>query len=127
MNELPRVTVIVVTQDPAGPLEGGLTGPVLAALHSVECQDYPADLMDISVVRDVDNHGLRAMRDFGVKKAETEWVAFIGENETWDPDRLRTLMGVVARRHTTGAGWTAVCRPVLMRKEAYLEGMSDGQ
>lgn len=120
MPDLPSVTVIVVatvdkpgTEDPdwlakrvAAPLEG----PVLAAIKSVEGQTYPKGLTSISIVRNVEGYPVRDMRRFAVERAETDYVAFISELETWSPWVLLNFISAikdnpkgVGIRHDTNA------------------------
>lgn len=89
---LPRVTVIVVANVTGGRLderlERPLDGPVLAAIKSIEEQTHPKDLVDLSIVRNVDGYPVQDMWRFAAERATTEMVAFIREDDVWHSTTL---------------------------------------
>jgi glycosyltransferase involved in cell wall biosynthesis len=54
-------------------------------------QDHKIELHDI------DNSGPSAARNFGIKIADSEWVAFLDSDDTWLPDKLSTQLEVARR------------------------------
>jgi hypothetical protein len=84
----PRVTVVVVcTPDDEAP-----DGALMHCMHSVEQQDYPRDLVDTHIVRNVDGSHHRVMERFGVQHADTPLVAFIDVQQVWPAHVLSTLV-----------------------------------
>ena len=93
---LTPITVVLVFTPEGDTFEERLdappTGPALEAWNSVREQDYPADLLDVVLVRNVEGLPLEEMQVYGAKQATTDWVAFIGEDEMWAPYYLSLHM-----------------------------------
>ena len=65
---------------------------LLRAMHSIEQQTIGLENIDIHVMSDVDRLGPALMRNVGVKHAETEWVAFLDDDDEMLPSHLENLL-----------------------------------
>lgn len=88
MSAQPRVTVVLVCTE----AEEVENGPMMHALHSVEQQDYPRDLVDTHIVRNLYGAPLGEMRKVGAQHADTELVAFIDAAQVWPANMLSELV-----------------------------------
>lgn len=120
--ELPRVTVVL----PSKALELEDSQSLMAAVLSVEGQDYPVGKVDLHLVLDTEGlpQSIEDLRRFGVEAADTEWVAFMSDTEVWEPDYLRGLVsrvvefgGVATWRHLSDDV------PLVTLKDIWLEGL----
>jgi glycosyltransferase involved in cell wall biosynthesis len=71
---------------------------LLRALASVMAQDRPADAVSIAV--DHDHAGAAATRNRAWRGLDTDWVAFIDDDDEWFPEHLTVLL---AAAEETGA------------------------
>lgn len=117
----PRVTVVIV----ASPGQEGEDGPLMHAVHSVEQQTYPRELVDTHIVRNVELQPLMEMRTFGVEKADTPLVAFMNPHQTWEPTVLAQLVEMMPEGTDaflgTGLGERQSSYGTIMRRDYYLE------
>lgn len=81
-----RVTVVIPT------IPARANGSLLEAVYSVEQQTYPRHLVDTHIVSDQYGLGPGEMRNLGVQKADTEWIAFLDDDDYLLPTHLETLM-----------------------------------
>lgn len=121
VETLPPVTVVIVTVQKHDDQQS-LTGPVLAAIKSVEDQDYPAAVETV-IVRNVQNHSPREMQRYGVFHARTEWVALIRENHVWEPWSLKSAMqhALVALNVQAFVGHYGSRSIAIARRDHYLQ------
>lgn len=85
------VTVILVTDVTEPPrtekdwlqkrMEAPLAGPVLAAMESVQNQDYGN--VNLSVVRNVEEYPLADMQRVALQRCKDPYVAFMSDDEMW--------------------------------------------
>jgi hypothetical protein len=124
----PRVTVVIV----ALPGQEGENGPLMHAVHSVEQQTYPRDLVDTHIVRNVEVAPLADMQAVGVAHADTEFVAFLNPTQPpWEPEVLAQLVdGILENPGTyifggTGLGKDQRSYGTIMRRDYYLQHRSE--
>jgi glycosyltransferase involved in cell wall biosynthesis len=79
---LTDVTVVIPSIPPRA-------GSLHRAIQSITAQTFPA----AAIVVEVDNHrtGAAATRHRGLTKVDTEWTAFIDDDDLWDPNHLEVL------------------------------------
>lgn len=88
MNDLrPGVTALVAAH-PAR-FENGL---LIQALASVVAQTYRPET--IVVVNDSERHGAGWTRRQLIKNVDTEWLAWLDSDDTWEPEHLAKLMQI---------------------------------
>lgn len=80
-----RVTVVIPT------IPARAEKDLLRAVHSVEKQDYPRELVDTHIITDSQGFGPAEMRNVGVARADTEWIAFLDDDDYLLPNHLSTL------------------------------------
>jgi glycosyltransferase involved in cell wall biosynthesis len=81
-----RITVVI-------PSIPGRRKMLARALASVAAQSHPAH--EVVVEKDVQQNGATVTRQRGLEKVETEWVAFLDDDDEFKPDHLRLLAGAV--------------------------------
>lgn len=87
MSELRRgVTVVIPSIPPRAKL-------LHRALDSVLTQRYTADAIVVEVDRD--HAGAAVTRNRGLAKVDTEWTAFLDDDDVFGPDHLAELMHAV--------------------------------
>lgn len=78
------VTVVIPT------IPGRAEAELLQAVYSVEQQiEKPKDTI---IVQDTEGVGPGFMRNFGVNRATTEWIAFLDDDDEFLPHHLATLV-----------------------------------
>jgi glycosyltransferase involved in cell wall biosynthesis len=115
MPERPEVTVVIPTRD-RWPLLGGTLASALAQ-RDVELEvivvddgssdETPARLAThpdgrVRTFRHDPNRGVAQARNRGIAEARGEWLAFLDDDDTWSPLKLRTQLDAVRR---WGAGF----------------------
>lgn len=65
---------------------------LLRAIRSVEDQVLPPQLRDLNIVTDAMGDGPAIMRNYGVEKARTEWVAFLDDDDYLLPNHLSVVL-----------------------------------
>lgn len=90
----PRVTVIIVTERT---LEDQV---LLRTIQAVEQQTYPRQLVDVSIIRNVESYPDRTLRMLGAKNADTDWVAFLDDDDAWPEDRLDYMVKSVGEHNS---------------------------
>lgn len=90
---MPTVTAVVPSIPPRAKM-------LRRAVASVFTQTRPVDALSVAV----DNHreGAAATRDRALRAANTDWVAFIDDDDIWLPHHLETLLDVA---ENTGADY----------------------
>lgn len=116
-GEMPRVTVIIPTT-PAP--DGSMSQNLLRAVHSVEQQTYPRELVDTHIVQNVEGFPTHFLRRVGAEKADTPWVTFMSDLDVWAEDYLRTLMVDAVSTEAT-ALWDGPNRLLCAQRDYYLE------
>lgn len=80
-----EVTVIIPTVSP----HGGREKMLKKALASVEAQTHPATA--VIVEHDTDREGPAVVRNRAIEKVETEWLAFLDDDDYLKPNHLAVL------------------------------------
>lgn len=88
----PGVTVVIPSIPPRAKL-------LHRALDSVLTQRYTADAIVVEVDRD--HRGAAETRNRGLAKVETEYVAFLDDDDTFGPDHLADLMAYAEDHRNT--------------------------
>lgn len=87
----PGVTVVIPTIPPRRAL-------LSRALHSVGMQDHA--VAAVVIEQDADHQGAAATRNRGLHRVDTEWTAFLDDDDEWMPHHTATLLAHAAE---TGA------------------------
>lgn len=82
------------------PRVGGLLDRALA---SVEAQSLQPD--EVAVVLDVRREGAAAVRQRALRSVDTEWVAYLDDDDTWYPHHLETLYNL-AKEYDANYVWS---------------------
>lgn len=110
-RDLDRTVSVIVPYSPEHTPERMLE----EAKRSVNRQGVSTETI---VVEDHEQRGPAAMRNIGLERAETRYVAFLDADDRWTPDKLERQL---ARMNRTGAGLCLDGDPSMSRDDFFYE------